>query len=157
VDKYTWVDLGSSFYPSELQAAFLYAQLESIDENLAERLALYERYDESLRPMEADGAFQLPEIRSGVTLNAHSYYLVANSISDADRIRIGLKEKGINAYIGYVPLHSSPMGATLGYAASDLPVTEEYAQRTLRLPLHNSMTVDDVDKVVDSIKEVLVR
>ncbi|MCL1594887.1 MAG: dTDP-4-amino-4,6-dideoxygalactose transaminase [Actinomycetia bacterium] len=155
VDKYTWVELGSSFYPSELQAAFLYAQLESIDENLAERLALYGRYDELLRPMEGDGAFELPEVPSSRILNGHTYYLVANSIADADRIRIGLKERHINAYIGYVPLHSSPMGASLGYEPSNLPVTEEYAQRVLRLPLHNAMTVDDVDLVALSISEVL--
>jgi len=155
VDKYTWVELGSSFYPSELQAAFLFAQLESIDENLADRLALYNRYDERLRPLAACGAFQLPAIPPGAKPNAHSYYLIANSAEDADRIRIGLKDRGIHAYIGYVPLHSSPMGKKLGYSPSDLPVTEAYAPRVLRLPLHNSMTVDDVDSVAIAITEVI--
>lgn len=154
VDKYTWVELGSSFYPSELQAAFLLAQLESIDQNLAERTVLYSRYDDHLRPLESRGVFQLPITPPSSRLNAHSYYLVANSVEDADRVRNSLKDRNIHAYIGYVPLHSSPMGAKLGYAPSDLPVTEEYASRVLRLPLHNAMTIDDVDAVTAVISEV---
>jgi dTDP-4-amino-4,6-dideoxygalactose transaminase len=155
VDKCTWVELGSSFYPSELQAAFLYAQLESIDENLAERLMLYERYDKLLRPLEARGAFQLPIVLPGTVLNTHAYYLIANSVSDADRVRVGLKARDIHAYIGYVSLHSLPMGARLGYAPSDLLTTEAYASRVLRLPLHDSMTGEDVDVVAGAIAEVL--
>jgi dTDP-4-amino-4,6-dideoxygalactose transaminase len=155
VDKYTWVELGSSFYPSELEAAFLFAQLESVDENLQERLSVYRRYDDLLQPMASVGAFSLPEIPQGRTLNGHAYFLIANSSDDADKIRVGLKEKDINAYIGYVPLHSSPMGSELGYLPLDLPVTEEYAKRVLRLPLYNSMTLDDVDLVASSIAEVL--
>lgn len=155
VDKYTWVELGSSFYPSELQAAFLYAQLESIDDNLAERRALYDRYDEVLRPLEARGALELPIVPPENAINAHAYHMVANSVDEADQIRVGLKDRGIHAYIGYVPLHSSPMGTRLGYAASDLPVTQAYASRVLRLPLHNSLTVADIDAVTNAISEVL--
>lgn len=154
VDKYTWIELGSSFYPSELQAAFLYAQLEHIDDNLAQRQLLYDAYDRSLRSDEVRLPIRVPEIPDGRVLNAHSYFIIANAFEDAERIRTHLLAKGITAYIGYVPLHSSPMGIRLGYQPSDLPVTEDLAPRVLRLPLHNSMTVDDVDSVCAAIKEV---
>ncbi len=154
VDKYTWVEMGSSFYPTELAAAFLYAQLESIEQNQKERQAIYATYDELLRPVAAAGAFALPIIPEERHLNAHSFFLIANSQTDADRMREGLAAGGISAYIGYVPLHSSPMGQRLGYAADDLPVTEEYAARVLRLPLHNSMTPDDAARVAHAIAEL---
>lgn len=155
VDKYTWVEPGSSFYPSELQAAFLLAQLEHIDENHAERQPLYEAYDRRLRPS-ADGLpFSVPEIPPDRTLNAHSFFVIADTFDDAERIREGLLGRGVFAYIGYVPLHSSPMGRRLGYTADDLPVTEDTARRVLRLPLHNSMTVDDVEFVAEAIEEIL--
>ena len=155
VDKYTWTESGSSFYPSELQAAFLLAQLEHIDQNLAERQPLYETYDRRLRPLAEKMPFATPDVPLGRTLNAHSFFITADTFDVSEQIRVGLLERGVSAYIGYVPLHSSPMGQRLGYTANDLPVTEDTARRVLRLPLHNSMTVADVDYVSDMIEEIL--
>ncbi|VAW06911.1 dTDP-4-amino-4,6-dideoxygalactose transaminase, partial [hydrothermal vent metagenome] len=155
VDKYTWVEPGSSFYPSELQAAFLFAQLEHIDQSHSERQPLYEAYDRRLRPSSDLLPFSVPEVPLDRTLNAHSYFITADTYDTAERIREGLHGRGVSAYIGYVPLHSSPMGRRLGYSADDLPVTEEAARRVLRMPLHNSMTVEDVEFVADAIEDIL--
>lgn len=153
VDKYTWIELGSSFYPSEFQAAFLFAQLEHIDEIMAGRRPIYKTYDRLLRPRSGVLPFRVPEIPPGRTLNAHSYFIIADTFDDAERIRLHLLGRGASAYIGYVPLHSSPMGIRLGYRGEDLPITEDLASRVLRLPFHDSMTVSDVEYVCDVIEE----
>jgi dTDP-4-amino-4,6-dideoxygalactose transaminase len=147
VDKYTWTDIGSSFYPTELQAAFLLAQLEDIDENMAQRRRIHEAYEETLTPIAARGAFKLPLASDRVRRNYHAYYLIFNSAEDCERVRLALKAQSIDAYIGYVPLHSSPMGQKLGWRPEDLPVTEEMAPRVLRLPFHNGMEPDDARRV----------
>lgn len=151
VDKYTWVELGSSFYPSELQAAFLLAQLEALDRNQSERRVVYEAYLEHFRPMEEKGWFRLPRVESHHEINFHSFFAIFDSVEDADRVRLRLLEDDIHAYIGYVPLHSSPMGLRLGYRPDALPVTEEYASRVLRMPFHNSMDADDVARVAEAV------
>lgn len=153
VDKYGWVELGSSFYPSELQAAFLLSQLESIDQNSEERRLIYTTYDHFLRPLAGDATFALPVVEPDRSINFHSYFIIASSGDGADALREDLKSQDIHAYIGYVPLHSSPMGMRLGYVAEDLPVTEAYAHRVLRLPFHNDMTVADVEVVCHAIAE----
>lgn len=152
VDKYSWVELGSSFYPSELQAAFLLAQLESIDQNLEERQNIYHRYQLQLQPLADQGFFKLPVVAATARINFHSFYLICNSIQDCDDLRTSLSSHGIQAYIGYVPLHSSRMGKRLGYRPDDLPITEEYSQRVLRLPFHNALTNEDIGKITKSIR-----
>jgi dTDP-4-amino-4,6-dideoxygalactose transaminase len=151
VDKYTWTDVGSSFYPTELQAAFLLAQLESVDENLREREQICRAYDEALTPLSQSGAFDLPQAREGLRTNYHAYFLIFPSVETCDTVRQTLSDAEMAAYIGYVPLHSSPMGQKLGWNAEDLPITEEMAPRVLRLPLHNSMTADDARRVGETI------
>jgi dTDP-4-amino-4,6-dideoxygalactose transaminase len=151
VDKYTWVELGSSFYPSELQAAFLLAQLEAIDRNKAERKLIHEAYVEGLQPLELSGRCRLPRVGPGRSLNFHAFFLMFPSRDDCDRVRQKLVSEGIMAYIGYVPLHSSPMGRKLGYRPEDLPVTEEMAARVLRLPFHNNLTLEQVRRICDCI------
>ena len=153
VDKYSWVELGSNFYPSELQAAFLLAQLESIDQNLKERQNIYRRYQMQLQPLADEGFFKLPVVATTARINFHSFYLICNSTRDCDELRISLSNHGIQAYIGYVPLHSSRMGKRLGYRPDDLPITEEYSQRVLRLPFHNALANDDIDRVTQSIRD----
>lgn len=155
VDKYSWVELGSSFYPAEIQAAFLWAQLEHIEANTAERQVIYDTYAAGLADLAAAGHFALPRVTAGMQLNAHSFFLLLPSVADADRLRVGLVQRGVHAFIGYVPLHSSRMGQKLGYRADDLPVTEAFAHRVLRLPLHNSMTRPDAERVVATIGDVL--
>jgi dTDP-4-amino-4,6-dideoxygalactose transaminase len=152
VDRYTWTDLGSSFYPTELQAAFLWAQLEAMAANKAERQALHQRYEAGLRPLANAGAFHMPAIPQGLSSNYHACFLVFHSFQDCERVRLALKAKNIAAYIGYVPLHTSPMGLALGNRAGELPKTEDFAPRVLRLPFHNEMTPGDVDRVTGHIR-----
>jgi len=155
VDKYTWVELGSSFYPSELQAAFLLAQLETLDRNRLEREAIYNAYMEQLAPLVEQGHFWLPRIDAGRTLNYHALFAIFPSAEACDVVRTVLKARDIHAYIGYVPLHSSPMGMKLGYRPDDLPVTQEMAGRVLRLPFHNNLTRENVETVCAGIKTAL--
>jgi dTDP-4-amino-4,6-dideoxygalactose transaminase len=152
IDKYSWVENGSSFYPSELQAGFLLAQLESIKSNGIEREAIYNHYSRGLKPLEQAGLFKLPRVHKTTEINFHSFYLICNSIKDCDELRGFLFDNSIQAYIGYVPLHSSKMGLTLGYQAHDLPITEEYAQRVLRLPFHNDLSEENLRRIIESIK-----
>ena len=152
VDKYTWTDLGSSFYPTELQAAFLLAQLEAMAANKSERHGLRQRYDAGLLPLAQQGLFHMPPIPQGLDTNYHACFLVFHSEADCERVRLALKDQGIAAYIGYVPLHTSPMGLALGNKPGDLPKTEAHAARVLRLPFHNEMTPADVDRVTGQIR-----
>ena len=152
VDKYSWVEIGSSFYPTELQAAFLLAQLEAFHKNSSEREIIHTHYFTELKHLEQGGSFNLPKITSDKKINYHSFYLICNSIDDCDKLRQFLFKKNIQAYIGYVPLHSSKMGQQLGYKSGDLPITEEYAQRVLRLPFHNSLSQEDLTRITNAIK-----
>ncbi len=151
VDKYSWVELGSSFYPSELQAAFLLAQLESLNSNIAVRRAVHETYMARLRHGADSGLFALPEIDAKCGINYHSLFLLCHSPQSCDGLRDHLTRRDIQAFIGYVPLHSSRMGQKLGYRGADLPITEEFAQRVLRLPFHHELTQQDVHRVADEI------
>ena len=151
VDKYSWVDTGSSFYPSELQAAFLLAQLESLNSMKAQRRVIYEHYSSTLSDLAMKGLFALPTIPAEAQLNFHSFFIICNSIDECDALREYLLGIGIQAFIGYVPLHSSKMGQSLGNKPADLPVTEEYAHRVLRLPFHCRLDNDDLDYVCDGI------
>lgn len=146
VDKYSWVELGSSFYPSELQAAFLLAQLESIDENSAERELLHARYRTLLEPLAGPETFLLPPVPADRTTNHHAFFMTLPSVDALEAMQLALRAEDIHAHTHYVPLHSSPMGLSLGNRAEDLPITEDLAPRVLRLPLHNEMTIDDVER-----------
>jgi dTDP-4-amino-4,6-dideoxygalactose transaminase len=151
VDKYSWVDTGSSFYPTELQAAFLLAQLEALDRNMAEREALFWRYRERLGELEPECGFRLPVLPPNSEPNFHCVFLFCESESENDSLRDHLREQGIQAFVHYVPLHDSKMGRSLGYHTGDLPVTENLADRLLRLPIHNDMRLEDVDHVCESV------
>jgi dTDP-4-amino-4,6-dideoxygalactose transaminase len=155
VDKYSWIELGSSFYPSELQAAVLVAQLDALDRNTATRAALAARYDDGLVPMHDAGRLRLLEVGPHRTLNHHAVPIVLPSPEECDRVRLGLVARGLSAFIGYVPLHSSRMGQRLGYQAADLPITEHASQCLLRLPLHTEMTPNDVDAVLTALDQLL--
>ena len=147
VDKYSWQDIGSSFYPSELQAAFLYGQLEGIEGNLKRRLELWNYYEKILTPLEKLGYSKLLRPPKDCFHNAHMMALIFPTPKSADIVREFLNEKGIQAVIHYVPLHASPMGEKMGYVPSDLPITLESAASLIRLPLHLMMTKEDVDYI----------
>ncbi len=155
VDKYSWIEPGSSFYPAEIQAAFLLAQLEAMEENLSLRAPLTEAYLERLSVTADDGLLAIQTAADGERWNHHAVAIILPYVEDADLVRVTLREEDIHAYIGYVPLHSSPMGLSLGWSPEDLPVTEDVAQRVLRLPLHHEMTVQDVETVCSLIDSTL--
>ena len=152
VDKYNWQVVGSSFYPSEMQAAFLCAQLEQLDENLSRRMNLWNHYERLLSPLEKKGLLRVLRHPENCKHNAHMMALVLNSPEEADRVRLHLNENGVQAVIHYVPLHESPVGKDLGYNPEDLPVTSKTASSLIRLPLHLSMDEDDVEYVVTTLQ-----
>ncbi|MFM8434547.1 MAG: dTDP-4-amino-4,6-dideoxygalactose transaminase [Planctomycetia bacterium] len=155
VDKYTWVDVGSSYVPSELCSAFLYAQLEMMNTISQRRQTIYRRYRQLLKPLEANGLLQLPRIPDDCESNYHLMYVLLPDADTRDALMKHLNESGISAVIHYVPLHSSPMGRTFGYRPSDLPVTEGLAARLLRLPLYFEMTDEDQEFIAAEVAAFL--
>jgi len=155
VDKYSWVEIGGSFYPSELQAAFLLAQLEAVEKNTEARRRLYAAYAERLAPLRDSGAIDFPDLPSNFRGNGHAFFVLMQTESARDYLREALVENGIDAVTSYVPLHSSSVGRRLGNRADDLPVTEAASKRILRLPMHNNLHVDDIAKVCAAIEAVL--
>tara|TARA_B100000945_G_C20419520_1_gene617072 strand:- start:1445 stop:2605 length:1161 start_codon:yes stop_codon:yes gene_type:complete len=147
VDKYSWQAVGSSFYPSELQSAFLLAQLESMESNLSQRMELWNEYERCFTSLEKSGVLRIIRPPSGCYHNAHMFAISLNSPEEADKTRIRLNENGIQAVIHYVPLHTSPMGIKMGYSPEDLPKTNLAAQCLLRLPLHLDMSINDIQRI----------
>jgi dTDP-4-amino-4,6-dideoxygalactose transaminase len=152
VDKYTWVAVGSSFLPNELSCAFLYAQLEMLDAISRRREELYESYRRELSYLESEDRVRLPVVQDGCIGNHHIFFLLLADSDERDRLIDHLRRHGIQSVFHYVPLHDSPMGKSLGYRRGDLPVTEEYSGRLLRLPLYYAMTVEEQAAVIGEIK-----
>jgi dTDP-4-amino-4,6-dideoxygalactose transaminase len=150
-DKYTWVDMGSSFAPSDLLAAYLLGQLERLDQIRQRRAALWDRYAEALLPLEQKGYLELPMVTCGRESNHHLFYLLAHSELERQRLMQSLRDEGILAVFHYVPLHLSPVGQLLGQARRSLPVTEDVSSRLLRLPLYNTMSDGEQGHVIDGI------
>jgi dTDP-4-amino-4,6-dideoxygalactose transaminase len=155
VDKYCWMDVGSSHLPSDILMAFLYAQLEQVDAISAKRMAIYDRYHEALLPLENEGLIRLPIVPSYAEHNAHIFYIVFRNRTARDTAMHRLKERGVSALFHYIPLHSSPMGRRLGYREDDLPVTEDLSGRLLRLPIYAGMTEIEMDYVISAVTEVV--
>jgi dTDP-4-amino-4,6-dideoxygalactose transaminase len=155
VDKYSWVDLGSSFLPSELTAAFLWAQLQEAESITQRRLRIWERYHEALAPLERAGRLRRPIVPAHVRHNGHMYYLLLADGPARDAALKALDAIGINAVFHYVPLHSSPAGRRFGRADGPLPVTDETSARLLRLPMWVGMTDDDIDYVVGGLRRTV--
>lgn len=140
VDKYTWVDIGSSFLPSELIGAFLWAQLEHAEAIIARRRQLCAVYREALQDLADMGLLVLPQIEpEGVAGNGHMFYLFARSADERGALLAHLKAAGVHAVFHYVPLHASPAGRRFGRSAGALPVTEDLADRLVRLPLYYNL------------------
>ena len=152
VDKYTWVDIGSSYLPSELIAAFLYAQLEQANEITTRRHAIHHRYALGLQPLAAAGHLRL-QAPAGTEHNAHMFYIIVNSEPLRAGLIAHLKAHDIHAVFHYVPLHTSPMGRRYGYKPGDLPVTEDLSQRLLRLPCYYELSQQDQDRVIATIHD----
>ena len=151
VNKYGWVDIGSSFLPSEVIAAFLWAQLESMDEIQAKRKALWERYWKNLLPLAREGRFQLPDLPDYATNNAHMFYLVCPSLEERTALIDRLKAQGMLAVFHYLSLHTSPYYQDK-HDGRALPECDRYADCLVRLPLYYDLSLDEVDKVCEAIK-----
>ena len=155
VDKYTWHDIGSSFLPSDVLAAIMYGQMQRYDEIMEKRMFVWNSYAEELKDLEKEGKLVLPVLPDYVEHNAHMFNIILPTAKIRSDLVYKLKEKDVYAYICYVPLHSSPVGIKLGYKPETCPVTEDYGERVLRLPLYADMTKDDVAKVIELIHEYL--
>jgi len=140
VDKYTWVDIGSSFLPGEITAAFLWAQMQDARRITQKRLDSWQRYHELLAPLEKAGRLRRPIVTKGCQHNAHIYYILLNSLKEREQTLKKLKKKGVNAVFHYVPLHNSPMGKKYGTSSGQMPITKDISERILRLPLFMGLT-----------------
>jgi dTDP-4-amino-4,6-dideoxygalactose transaminase len=155
VDKYTWQDIGSSFLPSEITAAFLWAQLEEAERITQERLAIWRRYHERLAPLEQHGLLRRPIVPADCQHNGHLYYVLLSPEIDRQIVLDELKQNGINAVFHYVPLHSSPAGLRFGRAHGDLSLTTSLSQRLIRLPIWVGLDETRQQRVCDGLDAAL--
>jgi dTDP-4-amino-4,6-dideoxygalactose transaminase len=154
IDRYTWHDVGSSYAPSEILAAFLWAQLQHGDALTTRRRDQWTRYHEAFRELEHDGLVRRPIIPNGAGHNAHLYYLLLPSAAERAEALDAFARLGVNAIFHYVPLHNSPAGLRYGRAAGTLPVTEDAAARLIRLPLHADLSWEEQARVIGAVHAV---
>lgn len=157
VDKYTWVDIGSSYIPAEIACAFLLAQLEAMEDITERRREVHQFYVENLAALEERELLSIAHPPSGCETNYHMFYVLLREGQTRDELMAHLKRNGISAVFHYVPLHTSAMGRTFGYAEGDLPNTEDLSARLLRLPFFPEITRDEQMRVVSCVTEFLER
>ncbi|MBR7174246.1 MAG: dTDP-4-amino-4,6-dideoxygalactose transaminase [Clostridia bacterium] len=157
VDKYTWVDFGDSYLPSELNAAYLWAQLEAAEEMNARRLTAWNRYDAELRPLAEEGLFQVPTVPAGCEHNAHMYYLKCRDLSERTEFIRHMKSRGIQCVFHYVPLHSAPAGRKYGRFHGEDEFTTRESERLVRLPMYDSISAEDQAAVVKGVRDFFMR
>jgi len=155
IDKYTWVDIGSSYVPSEIACAFLYAQLEMMRAIAERRKTIYRQYRTLLKPLEVQGLLSLPHIPEDCESNYHMFYILLSDREIRNAVIAHLKQHGIMAVFHFVPLHCSPMGQKLGRQFGDLSTTEELSGRLLRLPFYFEMTEGEQVYIVKYLTESL--
>ena len=151
VDKYRWIDYGSSYLPSELNAAYLYAQLEARNQIFAKRMEIYNYYHKNLAHLAQEGKIEQPYVPEECSHNAHMYYIKVRDIQVRTRLIAYLREKGICSVFHYVPLHSAPAGQKFGrFSGEDVYTTKE-SERLLRLPMFYNLDMEDVKYITDTI------
>jgi dTDP-4-amino-4,6-dideoxygalactose transaminase len=155
VDKYTWRDVGSSYLLSEVAAAFLWAQLEYLDEVTAERRALWEHYHDAFAQLESDGLVRRPVVPAGCAHSGHLYYLLLPDPDVRDGFITALRTRGVHAVFHYVPLHTSPAGRKLGRTAGPLPVTEDASARLVRLPMWSGLGTHRADHIIEAVHDAI--
>lgn len=155
IDKYTWVDVGSSYLPSDILAAYLFAQLENLEKINEARRNIFEYYYNNLRGLENKEKIRLPYIPGSCVPNYHMFYIIFSSPEERDRIMFKLREAGIDAIFHYLPLHTSRMGKKFRYKDGDLPVTEKISACLLRLPFYNAITKNEQDYIIDHLNKLL--
>lgn len=152
VDKYSWVEVGSSYLASELNAAYLFAQLERADEINENRLATWQTYYDELRPLDEVGMLELPVIPDGCSHNAHMFYVKLKNLQERTDFIAFLKEKGVASAFHYVPLHSSAAGKRFGVFSGEDKYTTKESERIARLPMYYNLTEDDQMTVIEAVK-----
>lgn len=151
IDKYTWINYGSSYLPSDMNAAYLYAQLEIADEINDARLACWNRYYERLKPLKDAGKIELPTVPEGCVHNAHMFYIKAKDIEERTDLIAFLKENGIHSVFHYIPLHSAPAGIKFGRFHGEDKYTTSESERLTRLPMFYGLTLEQVDYICDRV------
>lgn len=152
IDKYTWVDVGSSYLPSDMNAAYLCAQLEMADEINDNRLASWKKYYDAFASLEAEGLVERPFIPTECAHNAHMFYLKVRDLEQRSELISYLKDKGILAVFHYVPLHSAEAGVKFGRFHGEDKYTTKESERLLRLPMYYGLTDQDIDYIVENVK-----
>lgn len=152
IDKYSWVEAGSSYLPSELNAAYLWGELESADKIYEDRMNTWNYYDKALEKLEESGKIECPVIPDDCVHNAHMYYIKAKDLEERTRLLAYLKENGISAVFHYIPLHSAAAGMKYGRFSGEDKYTTKESERLLRLPLYYGMKEEDREKVVRCVE-----
>jgi len=155
VDRYTWVDLGSSFVASEINSAFLWAQLQEADRITADRMRVWEGYHERLEPLERAGLLRRPVVPPEARHNAHMYHVLLPDRERRDAVISDMAARGVQVVFHYVPLHSSPAGRRYGRAHGRLPITDDVSGRLARLPLWADMREAHVEAVCEALEQAL--
>lgn len=156
IERYSWIDLGSSYRPSELLIAFLYGQLKEMEQIKSRRKLIFEYYQDQLKIHLRRGLIKrMPTVPKDCEPNYHLFYLLFSDGKLRDEVLFQLKKKGIAAVFHYIPLHSSPKGRELGYKVGDLPITEEIGRCLIRLPLYTGMTGVEMEYVVTELTNIL--
>lgn len=153
IDKYTWVEKGSSYLPSEMNAAYLYAQLELAEEITADRMATWNRYNEAFKELAEAGKVELPFIPEDCTHNAHMFYLKCKDLEERTALISFLKENDILAVFHYVPLHTAPAGLKYGRFHGEDKYTTKESERLVRLPLYYGLEPEKTDYIIEKVKE----
>ena len=155
IDKYTWVHYGSSYLPSDLNAAYLYAQLEAVNKIQRKRMQIWNAYHEGLKDLEDKGVLQRPFIPEYAHHNAHMYYVKVENLQVRTKLLKDLAERGVHCVFHYIPLHTSPAGRKFGrFHGEDVYTTKE-SERLLRLPMFYNLEMSSVDKVIEAFHELL--
>ena len=152
IDKYTWVNYGSSYLPSDMNAAYLYAQLEIADEINNARRACWDRYYENLKPLAQAGKIELPYVPEECVHNAHMFYIKAKNIEERSALIEYLKEHGVHSVFHYIPLHTAPAGIKFGRFNGEDKYTTKESERLTRLPMFYGLTLEQVDYICEVVK-----
>lgn len=153
IDKYTWVNYGSSYLPSDMNAAYLWAQLELADQINEKRLSLWNHYWELLTPLKEQGYIELPTVPEGCVHNAHMFYIKAKDLEERTRLIDFLKKNEIWSVFHYIPLHTAPAGMKFGEFHGEDRYTTKESERLCRLPMYYSLELDQVEYIVSKVKE----
>lgn len=157
IDKYTWVNYGSSYLPSDMNAAYLYAQLELADQINESRLACWNRYYENLKPLAEEGYIELPVVPEGCVHNAHMFYIKAKDIEERSELISFLKTREVMSVFHYIPLHTAPAGQKFGRFHGEDRYTTKESERLMRLPMYYGLTIEQVDYICEQVKSFYIK